>query len=470
MEVIKRLIGLSQLDAVVELLDRSLLKRDGTLLDEDDAQCLLQLMVGIDCFMSLKILLLLPYEVPRIQCLHLIEATLKDESISMVPTRDAEKVCVDKFLTTQSFVDIASISVVSGTTGGQVYHYYPFSALSGFAKLYNDLRWNICRPQRFEAVIRVRCSEIDCDKAIMVTFKHDNKFQEGSECAFQCALLYTTLYADLDTRFAYLLKQASSGIPTSPLSQVQEQITNLCISILHSFRKYWSTVSSSRQLILPETLKLLPLYTLVRAFIGLRNDGWLDDWPCWVCHAASRPISLVVPLVYPRMIAIHDLTSKDDDEDENKSFILSAIPLSFYGFAEKVIQQLILWFVKNCFPRRICSLVCGITLVHDSRSFAIPEKQCSAASMHTEKLFCAILATCPSHCASRLGQYVYKALICKPSLLVASSITMNSSKDAIVPIVCKLRRWILVRSSFYLERTTVVHVPKTPELKFQTIV
>ncbi|KAJ0968606.1 hypothetical protein J5N97_025523 [Dioscorea zingiberensis] len=89
MEVIKRLIGLSQLDAVVELVDRSLLKRDGTLLDEDDAQCLLQLVVGIDCFMALKILLLLPYEVPRIQCLHLIEAKLKDESISMVPTGDA---------------------------------------------------------------------------------------------------------------------------------------------------------------------------------------------------------------------------------------------------------------------------------------------------------------------------------------------------------------------------------------------
>jgi hypothetical protein len=42
----------------------------------------------------------------------------------------------------------------------QVYYYYPFSALSDSAKLYNDLRWNVTRPQGFEAVMRVRCSQV----------------------------------------------------------------------------------------------------------------------------------------------------------------------------------------------------------------------------------------------------------------------------------------------------------------------
>lgn len=27
--------------------------------------------------------------------------------------------------------------------------------------------------------------QIDSDKTIMVTFKHDDKFQEGAECGFQ---------------------------------------------------------------------------------------------------------------------------------------------------------------------------------------------------------------------------------------------------------------------------------------------
>lgn len=42
----------------------------------------------------------------------------------------------------------------------QVYCYYPFSALSDPPKLYNDLKWNITRPQGFEAVMRVRCSQV----------------------------------------------------------------------------------------------------------------------------------------------------------------------------------------------------------------------------------------------------------------------------------------------------------------------
>ncbi|XWS57646.1 hypothetical protein CRYUN_Cryun09bG0191300 [Craigia yunnanensis] len=132
-----------------------------------------------------------------------------DKTLKTMAIEFAEcQVCVDVFITTQTYVDIASISVIPGTTGGQVYYYYPFSSVSDPAKLYNDLRWNITRPQGFEAVMRVRCSQgievkeyqgnfckhiptdvdlpgIDSDKTIMVTLKHDDKLQDGSECAFQ---------------------------------------------------------------------------------------------------------------------------------------------------------------------------------------------------------------------------------------------------------------------------------------------
>ncbi|GMI82930.1 hypothetical protein like AT4G32640 [Hibiscus trionum] len=282
------------------------------------------------------------------------------------------QVCVDVFLTTQSYVDIASISVIPRTTGGQVYYYYPFSAVSDPAKLYNDLRWNITRPQGFEAVMRVRCSQgiqvndysgnfcrriptdidlpgIDCDKCILVTLKHDDKLQDGAECAFQCALLYTTVYgqrrirvtnlslpctnmlsnlfraADLDTQFANFLKQAAIEIPTAPLQQVKDQVTNLCINTLLSYRKFCATVSSSGQLILPEALKLLPLYTLALIkSTGLRNDGRIDDRSFWFNYVSSLSTPLAVPLVYPRMFAIHNLNSKEGDD----SILPPTIPLS----------------------------------------------------------------------------------------------------------------------------------------------
>ncbi|OVA09660.1 zinc finger protein [Macleaya cordata] len=294
-----------------------------------------------------------------------------DKTLKTMAIEFAEyQVCVDIFVTTQTYVDIASISVVPRTTGGQVYYYHPFSAVSDSAKLYNDLRWNVTRPQGFEAVMRVRCSQgiqvqeysgsfckriptdvdlpaIDCDKTIMVTFKHDDKFLEGSECAFQCALLYTTVYgqrrirvttlsltctsvlsnlfrsADLDTQFACFLKQAANEIPTAPLIQIREQMTNLCVSILHSYRKFCATVSSPGQLILPEALKLLPLYILALIkSIGLRNDGRLDDRSYWVSRVTSLPTPLAVPLVYPRMMTIHNLLSKEGDGS------LVTVPLS----------------------------------------------------------------------------------------------------------------------------------------------
>ncbi|XP_075480744.1 protein transport protein SEC24 C-like isoform X2 [Primulina tabacum] len=308
-----------------------------------------------------------------------------DKSLKTMAIEFAEyQVSVDLFVTTQTYVDITSLSVVPRTTGGQVYYYYPFSALSDPAKLYNDLRWNITRPQGFEAVMRVRCSQgiqiqeysgnfckriptdvdlpaIDCDKAIMVTLKHDDKLQEGSECAFQCALLYTTVYgqrriristlslpctsilsnlfrsADLDAQFSCILKQAANEISSAPLTQVRDQATNVCVNILYSYRKFCATVSSAGQLILPEALKLLPLYILaLLKSSGLRSDGRIDDRSFWINYVSSLPTPLVIPLVYPRMIAIHDLDEKESDD----SIIPTSIPLSGQNVVDEGIYLL----------------------------------------------------------------------------------------------------------------------------------
>ncbi|KAI3775586.1 hypothetical protein L1987_50165 [Smallanthus sonchifolius] len=246
-----------------------------------------------------------------------------DKTMKTLAIEFAEyQVSVDVFITTQSYVDIASISLIPKTTGGQIYYYHPFSALSDPAKLYNDLRWNVTRPQGFEAVMRVRCSQglqvqeysgnfckriptdvdlpaVDCDKSIMVTLKHDDKLPDGTE-------------SDLDTQFACFLKQAANEIPSTLLLQVRERVTDLCINILHSYRKFCATVSSSGQLILPEALKLLPLYTLALIkSIGLRTDGRIDDRSFWINYVTPLSVQLAIPLVYPRMISVHDLDTKE---------------------------------------------------------------------------------------------------------------------------------------------------------------
>uniref|UniRef100_A0A0E0BRZ7 Zinc finger Sec23/Sec24-type domain-containing protein n=1 Tax=Oryza glumipatula TaxID=40148 RepID=A0A0E0BRZ7_9ORYZ len=231
-----------------------------------------------------------------------------DKTLKTMALEFAEyQVCVDVFLTTQSYVDISSISVVPSTTGGRVYHYYPFSALSDPAKLFNDLRWNFSRPQGFEAVMRVRCSQglqvqdysgnfcrrvptdidlpaIDSDKTIMVTFKHDDKLQENSECAFQCALLYTTVYGQRRIRVINL-----------SLS---------CTNVLSNLFRYADLETQFTYVVKQALIKS----------VGLRTDGRLDDRSYWVSTVSSISVLLAIPLVFPRMIALHDLASRSDDD------------------------------------------------------------------------------------------------------------------------------------------------------------
>ncbi|KAK6233036.1 hypothetical protein SCA6_003109 [Theobroma cacao] len=273
----------------------------------------------------------------------------------------------------------------SNTSAGEkVYYYYPFSSVSDPAKLYNDLRWNITRPQGFEAVMRVRCSQgievkeyhgnfckrvptdvdlpgIDSDKTIMVTLKHDDKLQDGSECTFQCALLYTTAYgqrrirvstlslpctssltnlfraADLDAQFVCSLKQVANKIPSTPLLQIREQVTNICINNLLAYRKFCTTSTSSGQFVLPEALKLLPLYTLaLTKSTGLRIDGRIDDRSFWINIVSHISIPSAVSLVLPRMIAVHNL----DLEEEGGSVIPPVLPLSSEYVSEDGIYLL----------------------------------------------------------------------------------------------------------------------------------
>ncbi|TQD71531.1 hypothetical protein C1H46_042933 [Malus baccata] len=237
------------------------------------------------------------------------DKTLKTMAIELAEFQ----VCVNLFITTQSYLDIASISVIPRTTGGQVYYYYPFSAVSDPAKLYNDLRWNVTRPQGLEGVMRgiqiqdyhgSFCKRIPTDVdvlgcALLYTTVYGQRRIQVTTLSLPCTSMLSNLFhaADLDTQFACFMKQAANKIPSSALLRVRDQVTNLCISSLLSYRKFCATVSSSGQLILPEALKLLPLYTLALIkSTGLRSDGKIDERSFWINHVSSLSVPLAVPM------------------------------------------------------------------------------------------------------------------------------------------------------------------------------
>ena len=68
------------------------------------------------------------------------------------------QVSVDLFVLTRSqSVDLASIAPLCGTTAGQLYHYCPFVSPADDDQLYNDLRWNVQRPQVTKQSVCDRC-------------------------------------------------------------------------------------------------------------------------------------------------------------------------------------------------------------------------------------------------------------------------------------------------------------------------
>ncbi|XP_059628990.1 MAG2-interacting protein 2 [Cornus florida] len=89
-EILKKLVTLSLFTDLLRLIDQSLAKSNGVLVSEDDASSLSQLGLGIDCFLALKIAMLLPYEAIQLQCLNAVEDKLKQGGMSDTTGRDHE--------------------------------------------------------------------------------------------------------------------------------------------------------------------------------------------------------------------------------------------------------------------------------------------------------------------------------------------------------------------------------------------
>ncbi|XP_073541892.1 protein transport protein Sec24C isoform X3 [Phyllobates terribilis] len=219
----------------------------------------------------------------------------------------AQGCCVDLFLFPNQYLDVATLGVVPYQTGGSVYKYTFFQMETDKERFLNDLRRDAQKDIGFDAVMRVRTSTgiratdffgafymsnttdvelagLDCDKTVTVEFKHDDKLSEDIGALLQCAILYTscggqrrlrvhnmalnccTQLADLyrncetDTLINYFAKFAYRGVLNNPTKSVRDSLINQCAQILACYRKNCASPSSAGQLILPECMKLLPVY------------------------------------------------------------------------------------------------------------------------------------------------------------------------------------------------------------------
>ncbi len=195
------------------------------------------------------------------------------------------QVSIDVFALSKSFIDLATISLLSSDTSGSVYRYSPFFCIADSARFFDDLRWNLSRPIGFEAVGRMRVSSglavdetlgsfhragqtdlqfpaITSDSTLCVKIVHEERLKEGSQAFFQFAVLYSTTSgqrrvrvhslalpvtrslgsvfrgADLEVYLSYLARKVSMGIPGKSLSYTKDIIHESAIGTLLAYRKH----------------------------------------------------------------------------------------------------------------------------------------------------------------------------------------------------------------------------------------
>lgn len=270
---------------------------------------------------------------------------------------------VELFLFPNSYIDVATIAEVPRITGGGLHKYQYFQADLSGDQLIDDLKTLVEKPVAFDCIMRVRTStgirpvdflgnfymsnttdveiaSIDCDKAVTVEIKHDDKLSEGEGAFLQCAVLYTSVggqrrlriinqsftccsqmadlfrNCELDALINYSAKHAIRSTLNSNPKQVREHLMNQCAQILACYRQKCASPSSAGQLILPECMKLLPLYSncLIKSSALQGSADISTDDRSWLMFLVNAmPVKATQCYFYPRLIPVHNL----DVDSEN---------------------------------------------------------------------------------------------------------------------------------------------------------
>ncbi|XP_054162584.1 protein transport protein Sec24C-like [Oppia nitens] len=253
-----------------------------------------------------------------------------------------------------SYLDVATLGELVRITGtGTIYKYF-----NDFTdRFLVDLKYSLRSTFAFDAIMKVRtstgirphdyignyyvrttsdieCATINTGCNIAVEIKYDDKLPEDEFVVIQVAILYTALsgerrvrvhnmalstcqqVADVyrnaccDTTINILLKQTvwaqRNGDKT--VQQSKETLINRSINILTAYRRHCAQPGSSLgQLILPEALKLLPMYICGALKCDAIDGGpemTPDDKAYSQIKLIGAPLSLSQVILYPQLLKI----------------------------------------------------------------------------------------------------------------------------------------------------------------------
>ncbi|KAL4401868.1 COPII coat Sec23p-Sfb3p heterodimer component [Malassezia pachydermatis] len=267
---------------------------------------------------------------------------------------------VNTFFFPSQYIDVASIGYLAGETGGELFFHPRFDPVRDGARVMAEVQRMILRETAYNVTTRIRCSHglrvvkhfgnfhrhgltdlemgtWDADKAFSALIKHEARLEESREAYFQSATLYTAArgerrvrvhtmavpvsstlgnvfrYADMDSTVAHYAKEAATLAHTKSLKDVRSYLTSRCVAILLAYRKNCASTTSPGQLILPESYKLFPLYTLaLMKNKAIKGGNVTSDVRVYFFRLLlSHGVGAIMSLLYPRMVALHTLSPED---------------------------------------------------------------------------------------------------------------------------------------------------------------
>lgn len=263
---------------------------------------------------------------------------------------------INLFLASNQYCDLATISDCLHKCAGQIYKYDFFMSDIQGERLIEDLKHCISNTYAFDAVMKVRTStgvravdylgnfslsvnDIElaaCDRTLCFSaeLKHEDKLNENSKVFTQVAILYTSLSGqrririhnmnfsvcntysllypscDLDTIINYIGKLAVRSCGQSTPKTIQENIIQQVANMLACYRKNCANAPSRGQFILPETLKLMPLFinSLLKSdAISGAKSVTTDERVYHMFRFLSMDVLSSYVYFYPRIIPLLDI-------------------------------------------------------------------------------------------------------------------------------------------------------------------
>eukprot|EP00483_Globobulimina_turgida_P001974 UN01976 len=147
---------------------------------------------------------------------------------------------------------------------------------------------------------------------------------------FRCVDMDAVLNVSLKQCAQELVSPVSS---TMSVSAARKSLVSACVDILFVYRRYCASNNAQRQLVLPEALKLLPLFTLGLLKNGLLSDGVsVDERAYHISYSLHMPCYQSLTYIHPYVYPIHNVLLSNKEcivSDIGRVLLPKAITLKY---------------------------------------------------------------------------------------------------------------------------------------------